>query len=165
MVTNASQFGERAAEYWSRFKELFEAMDEKIDFFLFQLPPSSTPTPSFIDRLETFIAQVKLRQRFALEYRNLKWFDDDWYHWAESQNITLVSIDSLDFPNRILNLNGLVYLRMHGRTSWYSHRYSDEELKKIASRIRDTDPKKVYIFFNNNHDMLDNARSMKEILS
>jgi len=54
---------------------------------------------------------------------------------------------------------------MHGRTSWYSHRYTYEELKEIASRIRDADPKKVYIFFNNNHNMLDNARSMKEILS
>jgi len=62
-------------------------------------------------------------------------------------------------------MNGLVYLRMHGRTSWYSHRYTYEELKEIASRIRDNDPKKVHIFFNNNHDMLDNARSMKEILS
>ena len=140
-------------------------MDEKIDFFLFQLPPSSNPTPSFIDKLEAFIAQVRLGQRFAFEYRNLKWFDDDWYHWAESQHITLVSIDSPDFSNRILNVNGLVYLRMHGRTSWYSHRYTCEELKEVASRIGDTDPKKVYIFFNNNHDMLDNARSMKEILS
>lgn len=165
LVTHASRFSERAVEYWSRFKELFEVMDEKIEFFLFQLPPSSTPTQSFIDRLEKFIAQIKLGQRFALEYRNIKWFEDDWRHWAESQNITPVSIDSPDFPNRILNVNGLVYLRMHGRTSWYSHRYTDEELKEIASRIRNTNPKKVYIFFNNNHDMLDNARSMKEILS
>ena len=108
---------------------------------------------------------MKLGQKFALEYRNLKWFENDWYNWAESQNITLVSIDSPDFPNRILNVNGLVYLRMHGRTSWYNHRYTDEELKEIASRIRNTDPKKVYMFFNNNHNMLENARSMKEILS
>jgi len=58
------------------------------------------------------------------------------------------------------NPDGLVYLRMRGRTSRYSHRYSDEESKEIESRIRDADPKKVYIFFNNNHDMLDNGRSM-----
>jgi len=160
-----SRFSETAVKHWSKFKELFEVMDEKIDFFLFQLPPSSTPKPSFISRLEAFIDQAKLAQRFALEYRNLKWFDDDWYDWAENQNITLVSIDSPDFPNRIINLNGLVYLRMHGRTSWYSHRYTEEELEKIASRIKTTDPKKVYIFFNNNHNMLDNARRMKDILS
>jgi len=47
MVTHASRFSERAVEYWSRFKELFEAVDQKIAFFLFQLPPSSTPTPPF----------------------------------------------------------------------------------------------------------------------
>jgi len=135
-----------------------------LNIFLFELPPSSTPTPSFISRLEEFIAQVKLRQRFALEYRNLKWFDDNWYHWAESQNITSVSIDSPGFPNWITNVKGLVYLMMHGRTSLYSHRYTEEELKKIASRIKNTSPQKAYIFFNNNHDMLDNARSMKEIL-
>ncbi len=164
LVTHASRFGERAVDCWSRFKKLFDTMDEKIDFFLFQLPPSSAPTPSFISRLEKFIAQAKLGHRFALEYRNLKWFDDEWSRWAESQNITLVSIDSPDFPNWIINVNGLVYLRVHGRTSWYSHRYTEEELKEIASRIKNASPRKVYMFFNNNHDMLDNARSMKEIL-
>jgi uncharacterized protein YecE (DUF72 family) len=53
---------------------------------------------------------------------------------------------------------------MHGKTSWYSYKYSDEELREVAERIVDVEPKKAYVFFNNNHAMLENARRMFEIL-
>lgn len=78
--------------------------------------------------------------------------------------ITWVSIDSPDFPREIINLNGIVYLRMHGRKSWYSHSYDDEELIEIAKKIFKTKPEKIYVFFNNNHSMLENAKRMKRIL-
>jgi uncharacterized protein YecE (DUF72 family) len=59
---------------------------------------------------------------------------------------------------------GSVYVRMHGRTSWYSYNYSDKELREVVKRIADVKPKKAYVFFNNDHDMLVNARKMLEIL-
>jgi len=39
------------------------------------------------------------------------------------------------------------------------------ELEAIAQRIKLLNPKNVHIFFNNNHDMLHNAREMKELLA
>jgi len=53
---------------------------------------------------------------------------------------------------------------MHGRENWYSHNYTKEELKEIADKIEEINPKKVYIFFNNNHNMLLNAQLMKKLL-
>lgn len=53
---------------------------------------------------------------------------------------------------------------MHGRGEWYSHDYSEEELRETAACIRDATPGKVYVFFNNDHTMLGNARRMREIL-
>jgi uncharacterized protein YecE (DUF72 family) len=53
---------------------------------------------------------------------------------------------------------------MHGRTEWYAHLYSDEELEEAADRIISAKPKKAYVFFNNNHAMLVNSRKMLSIL-
>ncbi|MEM1774402.1 MAG: DUF72 domain-containing protein, partial [Acidilobaceae archaeon] len=64
----------------------------------------------------------------------------------------------------ISSSNSIVYVRMHGRSEWYSHNYTLEELHEIAERILDLNPVKVYVFFNNNHWMLENARVMLEIL-
>jgi len=75
-----------------------------------------------------------------------------------------VSVDSPDFPLDVFNTNGLVYERMHGRTEWYAHLYSDEELHGVAEKILNLKPKKAYIFFNNDHAMLMNSRDMLTIL-
>jgi uncharacterized protein YecE (DUF72 family) len=53
---------------------------------------------------------------------------------------------------------------MHGRTEWYAHLYSDEELKGVAERILRVKPEKAYVFVNNDHAMLENSRRMLGIL-
>jgi uncharacterized protein YecE (DUF72 family) len=53
---------------------------------------------------------------------------------------------------------------MHGRTEWYAHLYSVEELKEVAERILSIKPEKAYVFFNNDHAMLENSRKMLSIL-
>ena len=68
-------------------------------------------------------------------------------------------------PLDIYNTNGMVYERMHGRTDWYSHYYTDQELDDVAERIKKVKPEKVYVFFNNDYAMLENARRMLQILA
>ncbi len=138
-------------------------MASLIDFFLFQLPPSARPTEDYIDKLEKFICEVNLGSKFALEFRNEAWFSNKWIEWARRLGITLVSVDAPELPRTIFCTNGIVYVRMHGRTCWYAHNYSLEELTEVALNVIRTNPKKVYIFFNNNHDMLHNAHEMFEI--
>ena len=53
---------------------------------------------------------------------------------------------------------------MHGRSFWYAHYYTDEELKEVADRVLGLGGEAIYVFFNNDHDMLENARRMKRIL-
>ncbi|MEO0236528.1 MAG: DUF72 domain-containing protein, partial [candidate division WOR-3 bacterium] len=57
-----------------------------------------------------------------------------------------------------------VYLRMHGKAAWYSYDYSTEELIEIAQKIKDINPERVFVFFNNNHAMLKNALEMLHTL-
>ncbi|MEM0030063.1 MAG: DUF72 domain-containing protein, partial [Candidatus Nitrosocaldus sp.] len=97
-------------------------------------------------------------------FRSMRWFDKTYIDWASKLGITWVSTDSPDYPLEIYNTNTIVYERMHGRTAWYSHYYTDEELRGVAEKILNTRPEKVYVFFNNNHAMLENARTMQKIL-
>ena len=60
--------------------------------------------------------------------------------------------------------NGIVYLRLHGRGAWYAYEYSEEELAELARRVAELSPTRVYVFFNNDHWMLENALQMLEVL-
>ena len=49
-------------------------MNELIDFYLFQLPPFMTS--KYASRIEDFARKTELNERFALEVRNLDWFNE-----------------------------------------------------------------------------------------
>jgi len=163
LITHTFKFGQRAFESWQKFHSLFSPLESNIDFYLFQLPPSMTPKSQ--QAIEEFVTKTNLGRRFALEVRNIKWFNKEYVDWAEELGITWVSVDSPDYPLDVYNTNGIVYERMHGRTAWYSHYYTDEELREVARKMLSTKPEKVYVFFNNNHAMLENARRMQKILA
>lgn len=163
LITHTFKFSEKSYSTWERFFELFSIMDDLIDYFLFQLPPNLTPNSR--KKIEDFIKKTKTERRFALEVRNEKWFQDEMVEWARGLKITWVSIDAPELSRDIYKTTGTVYLRMHGRTAWYSHNYTIRELDGIAQEIIRRSPKKVYTFFNNDHNMLKNAQMMFKILT
>ncbi len=163
-VTHVHRMNEKALEVWKRFKALFEPMDDIIDFYLFQLPPSFKASKVNVERVESFASKVELGWRMALEFRHESWFETGLgLELCKRIGATFVSIDS-PIGVHIASSNGIVYLRMHGRAFWYAHYYTDEELLEDAERILSLNPRRVYVFFNNNHDMLENARRMYRIL-
>jgi uncharacterized protein YecE (DUF72 family) len=164
LITHAFKFSEKAFLTWKKFEKIFEPLRERIDFFLFQLPP--TLTPKSAERIKAFYKRTKLEEKFALEWRSLSWFEKTWVKWAENLGLTLVSIDAPDFekfPREIYCTSRIVYLRMHGRTAWYSHYYTNKELEEIKGKILKTKAEKVYIYFNND-EMFDNAKRMFSLL-
>jgi uncharacterized protein YecE (DUF72 family) len=165
LVTHVFKFSEKAFRTWKKFERLFEPLRNSIDFFLFQLPPILTPKSA--ERIVAFYKKTKLEEKFAIEWRNINWFDKSWVKWAENLGLTLVSVDAPDFekfPREIYCTNGIVYLRMHGRTTWYSHYYTNSELEEVKEKILKAEAWKVYVYFNNNHNMLENAQRMKKLL-
>jgi uncharacterized protein YecE (DUF72 family) len=162
-ITHIHKFHDESLGIWEDFKKLFEPLDLCVDFYLFQLPPSLKIDS--IDKIQGFATFANLGQRFALEPRNLTWFSDETISWAKSLGITLVSVDAPNLPRTIFNVNGIVYLRMHGRDSWYSYEYSERELKEVATKILEMNPERVYVFFNNDYAMLKNAQELAKILN
>jgi uncharacterized protein YecE (DUF72 family) len=160
-VTHSGRLSEKALDALRRFLSAFEPMDGLIDFYLFQMPPAFVKSEENAARVER-VASL-LGGRAAFEFRHPSWFSDETVSWAERTGFTPVSVDS---PNAtwIVAVRGTVYLRMHGRSAWYSHNYSEGELREVAERLAALRPRRVYVFFNNDHAMLDNARAMMRVL-
>jgi uncharacterized protein YecE (DUF72 family) len=161
LITHRFKFSDKALEVWQRFNDLFSVMSEFIDFFLFQLPPSITDGSK--DKIVRFIEETNMVEKCALEPRHDSWFNDENISWAKSVGLTWVSVDAPEFTRDIIQTTDRVYLRMHGRTDWYRHNYRTNELKAIVRRVNNAGPKRVYVFFNNDHNMLKNAQSMWSI--
>ena len=162
-ITHRSRLSERALETWRKFRRLFEPLNPMIDFYLLQLPPNFASTDRNIERVRSFIMKSGLGRRLAIEFRHESWFNEEFAKRVEEWGAVYVSVDSPQIT-WITSSGGIIYLRMHGRTSWYAHDYSPEELEEIADEIALLKPRKVYIFFNNDHWMLENARSMLRLL-
>jgi uncharacterized protein YecE (DUF72 family) len=152
-ITHWRQLSETALETWEKFRKLFEPMDHLIDFYLFQVPPKFDDVTTAL----RFADNTGLGERFALEIRNKELLGNDELCATLMERVTLVSVDSPDYRDRIFP-GKIIYMRMHGRESWYSYNYSQEEIKETIGKTVDLEPKKVYIYFNNNHNMLENAK-------
>ncbi len=162
LITHQYKFSEKSIDTWQKFLDLFSVMDNMIDYFLFQLPPSLTERSRA--PIENFVNKTKINPKVALEPRNESWFSAAAIRWARSLGVTWVSVDAPELPRDIFKTTDCVYLRMHGRTSWYQHNYTNKEFKEIGKKILDAKPKSAYVFFNNDHNMLKNAQTMQTIL-
>ncbi|TGC07511.1 DUF72 domain-containing protein [Methanolobus halotolerans] len=158
-VTHNHMFNDEALEIWTRFRELFEPLDEFIDYYLFQAPPRFRN----LDRIIEFAQNADMGERFAFEIRNRELLGNDDKCNELAEKVTLVSVDSPDFRNRIFPGKNL-YLRMHGREEWYQYDYSEQELNEISAHISKTGPERINVYFNNNHNMLNNARRMLDMV-
>lgn len=155
-VTHNHNFDGEAFGIWERFFGRFSPLDPLVEFYLFQAPPYFSDS----ERLSGFADDADIGRRFALEIRSPALLGNDEECRILQSHATLVSVDSPDFKERIFP-GEIVYLRMHGRGErWYSYQYSDVELMRILNRLGTIDPDKAYVFFNNNHAMLENARRL-----
>lgn len=162
-ITHMRKLSEKAFETWRKFDKLFKPLDEYVDFYLFQMPPNFSATDTNLDRVSNFIRMTNLGRRFAIEFRHMSWFKPELSESISDLGAVYVSVDS-PMITWISSSNDVIYLRMHGRTDWYAHDYSKLELKEIVEEMAAHKPRKIYVFFNNDHWMLENARLMLELM-
>ena len=131
-------------------------MEDKIDFWLFQMPSNFKYTSENMITVKTFFQNARLvNNNTVLEFRDPSW-------WKEVKRITKIgvvfcSVDAPCLPNEIITTNNAVYLRLHGSKEWYNYLYSEKELDKILRKIKKSKAKKKAIYLNNDHGMLKNG--------
>jgi len=141
-------------ESWEKFQKLMDELNPR--FYLFQMPPTFKFNEENVKRVKEF--EKIVGKRMAIEFR-----DVEWYRNLPDFKVTVVSIDS-PIGTYIVKTSDVVYLRLHGREEWYMYEYSKEELRELAEKVVELNPVDIFVFFNNDHWMLENARLMKKIL-
>lgn len=161
-ITHYTKLLEKALKLWSTFKEPFKPIEDRIAFWLFQMPSNFTPNERNITRLTHFFTNLSLGKRAVVEFRDQSWWRRK--HDLEVCGVSFCSVDAPALPAEIVSLNDLIYLRLHGREEWYTYVYSREELEDIVRRIREKDAEMAYLYLNNDHGMLENGKLLLDLL-
>lgn len=156
-ITHFKKLKKESYQYFERFKKLFLPLEESIHYYLLQLPPGFCD----ISACEQFVEEFGV-EKLAIEFRDPTMFSREVLNWGKQLGILLVSVDAPKLPYTIMS-DHIIYERLHGRTEWYQHDYTEQDLVEIKKRVLKHSPNTVYFFFNNDH-MFENACKMNRLL-
>ena len=156
-ITDYTQLkGEKALQLWSKFSKTLNRIDDKIDFWLFKMPPSFKYSLENLETVRNFFNKTKLdNNESVIEFRDQSW----WKVIDKIENIGIVfcSVDAPQLPRTRVVTNDSIYLRIHGYKKWYNYIYSHTELDTLLSSIKKLNAKKKTVYLNNDHGMLQNG--------
>jgi len=157
-------------EAWEQFLESALNLKEKLGPILFQFPPSFQASAENIKRLKDFFeicdktamteCQNFVRGRasyksynlkYALEFRHDSWCNKKIYKILRKYNVAWVIADSPRYPRADVVTANFIYIRLHGSKSMFASKYTKEELKILAKKIKNWLKQKldIYCYFNN----------------
>ena len=162
LITHTLQFV-GTERYIQDFGFIGDLLGSRMGCFLYQLPPSFKYTA---DRLSSIIAQLEPRRRNVVEFRHRSWWNDEVFAAFRQAGIIFCSCSGPKLPDELIRTADDIYIRFHGTNRWYRHDYSPDELLCWANRIRESGAKRVWAYFNNDHDCYapKNAHQMLQIL-
>lgn len=145
------------------FYRIEEVLGDKMGCFLFQFPPSYRYTAS---RLRSIVTQLDPTKRNAVEFRHHSWWRESVYRAFAARGITFCAVSAPRLPETFPSGQRLLYVRFSGRTQWYRHNYSREELAVWVERIRNSGAEEVWVYFNNDHHgfAIQNALALRRML-
>lgn len=145
LITHVKKFA-RTKELVRDFGFIADLLGERLGCFLFQLPPSYSYSAA---RLKAIVAQLNPAHRNVVEFRHASWWNDTVRRAFRDAGIIFCSCSAPRLPDELVKTADDVYIRFHGKTRWYRHDYSAEELAVWAARIRDSGAARVWAYFNN----------------
>ncbi len=131
------------------FGYIADLLGPRMGCFLFQLPPSYHYSP---ERLHAIVSQLDPKRRNVVEFRHPSWWIDPVYEAFAAAGIIFCSCSGPRLPDPVIRTADDIYVRFHGVERWYRHDYSAAELTEWARRIRDAGARRVWAYFNNDHD-------------
>jgi uncharacterized protein YecE (DUF72 family) len=105
----------------------------------------------------------------AVEFRNPDWYSTETETLLRDLGATFCNVDSPTQQLTHILTSKRAYIRLHGRRSWYSDFYENDEIAEIANTARELEhygASEEYIFFNNTYfaNACANAKSLIERL-
>jgi uncharacterized protein YecE (DUF72 family) len=159
--TDAFVFSVKASRFITHMKKLkmtkaelrpfltrLDKLKEKLGPILFQLPPQWHCNA---ERLERFLSRLPEKHRYAFEFRDHTWYNEDVYAILKKARAAFCIYELEREVSPLAVTADFVYVRLHGPDGKYQGSYSDTVLKKWARQIRrwTKDKKEVYVYFDN----------------
>ena len=157
-ITHYARLAGDSLNLWKRFRSTLSNLEGsgRLSIWLFQMPPDFGVSEQNITILSNFFQSAELGSKAVVEFRDKSWWDEQ--KLVEDLGIVFCSVDAPKLPRDLISMNGVVYLRLHGRKSWYSSVYAEAELDEIWERLDTLEAKQKYVFLNNDHGMLPNGK-------
>ncbi|SNZ09021.1 Uncharacterized conserved protein YecE, DUF72 family [Persephonella hydrogeniphila] len=145
------------------YSVLSESLQEKLGAFLFQFPPSFRYSKENIERILENLNPYFLN---VVEFRHKSWWNEEVYKIFLDKKITFCSISAPRLPEKLVQTSEDVYMRFHGRESWYRYNYSEEELQQWINEIKDRKINRLFVYFNNDYFGYapENAKLFKKLI-
>ena len=147
--------------YWKI--TLKEAKILNAGFILIQLPRSFKESEESFDNAEKFFSMTD-REDFEIAVELRGWSEEGIKRFVREFDLIDVTDPLIRKP---LHRGEINYYRLHGTYEKgriiYRHKYTDEELEKIAKRVKEWNRKKSYVYFNNAY-MRDDAKRFMELI-
>jgi uncharacterized protein YecE (DUF72 family) len=140
-------------------------LENNLGCVLFQAPPTFRFSKDNFERFKTFLEKIDRKKKNVFEFRHESWWNDQILDLFKKEKLCFVSVSGFSLPNEIINTNNIVYIRFHGKVPFTSL-YSEKELQKWADKIKESNAKQVFCYFNNDADAnaVKNAKQLIQIL-
>jgi uncharacterized protein YecE (DUF72 family) len=159
---SAFMFAWKASKFITHWKRLTETCENsialmqtrlrvlgpKVGVVLFQLPPNFRKNR---ERLETFLHMLPNRHRYAFEFRDSSWYDDDIFACLQTRDAALCFSDHADAPAPWELTARHVYVRGHGPSGRYHGSYPARTLRRWAEAAAawQSERRAVFFYFDN----------------
>ena len=142
-------------------------LKEKLGPILFQLPPKWKVN---VTRLMEFLEALPKGYRYAFEFRNETWYNEEIYRILKQFNCAFCIYELAGHKSPMQITANYVYVRLHGPAEFkYQGSYSNPILKKWAKQCEGwlKEKKDVYVYFDNDQDAYAafNALTLKKFVA
>lgn len=153
----------RAKTLVASFNSIADVLGDKMGCFLFQFPPSYKYTAA---RLKSLIAQLTPEHRTVVEFRHKSWWRPSVYRAFAERKLIFCAVSAPRLPEDFPAGQDIIYVRFSGKTRWYRHDYTHEELTSWADRIVASGAKEAWTYFNNDREgfAIKNALVLRRML-
>ncbi|HEY1039249.1 MAG TPA: DUF72 domain-containing protein [Bacteroidia bacterium] len=146
-ITHIGRLNESAEQIAGFQKLIKEGLGNKLNYFLFQMPPSFHYTTENLDRI---IKNIPHDPENVIEFRHLSWWKDEVIEELRKAKLTFCNIDYPGLDTWFITTSPHFYLRLHGNPQLFKSSYSTDKLKKFYAAFP-KENKDFTIYFNNTY--------------
>ncbi|MGZ3904907.1 MAG: DUF72 domain-containing protein [Bacteroidia bacterium] len=161
-ITHNSKLNNSKKEI-SGFQDLIlHGLGKKLNYFLFQMPPSFHFNEENIERV---VENIPHGPRNVVEFRHESWWNENVIKVLANAGITFCNVDFPGLRSRVMSSTNDFYFRFHGKPELFKSAYTKRQLSDLYRKIP-TKSKSVTVYFNNTYygEAYKNALQLVEII-